>query len=169
MTLTVEDIIRILDLKPLPKEGGYYRETYRSDETFPAASLPKRYASPRAVSTDIYYLITPHECSRLHRVASDEIFHYHLGDPAEMLLLHPDGRSQLLIIGPDIAAGQRLQVVVPRDTWQATRVCPGGAFCLMGTTVAPGFDFADFTPAAGHVDELVRRFPDRAELIRQLE
>ena len=132
---------------PAPGGGGYFTETYRSTEQLPAAALPSHYGTARAASTAIYYLLTPDTFSAMHRLASDEIFHFYLGDPVEMLQLHPDGSHHVVLIGPDLEAGQRPQVIVPRHIWQGARLIPGGRHALLGTTVAPGFDYTDYETA----------------------
>ena len=146
--MTAEEIIRILDLKLLPEEGGMYRETYRSDELIARGALPGRYGKSKCYCTAIYYLLTPDMFSAIHRVPSEEIFHFYLGDPVTMLQLHPDGSSQTVTLGQDIVAGQQLQVIVPRGVWQGAFLNEGGKFALMGTTVAPGFDFSDYESGA---------------------
>ena len=145
--LTVETLRRILGLVPHPVEGGYFAETYRSADHIPASGLPSRYGAARAASTAIYYLLTPDTFSAMHRLASDEIFHFYLGDPVEMLQLHPDGSHHIVLIGPDLEAGQRPQVIVARHIWQGARLIPGGRHALLGTTVAPGFDYTDYETA----------------------
>jgi len=140
----VEEIVRLLGLEPLPQEGGLYAETYRSGRLLPAGASGPAQTAPRACSTAIYYLVTPDGFSAMHRVASTEIFHFYLGDPVQMLQLRPDGSGATLVIGTGLAAGQRPQVVAPRGVWQGTRLLPGGRFALLGCTVAPGFDFADY-------------------------
>jgi uncharacterized protein len=142
--LTVETLRALLGLHPHPVEGGYFAETYRSAEHVPAGALPPRYAGARAVSTAIYYLLTPDTFSAMHRLASDEVFHFCLGDPVEMLQLWPDGSHRVVLIGPDLEAGERPQVVVPHGVWQGARLRSGGRFALLGATVAPGFDYADY-------------------------
>jgi predicted cupin superfamily sugar epimerase len=92
--------------------------------------------------------LTPDTFSALHRLASDEVFHFYLGDPVEMLQVWPDGSHRVVLIGTDLAAGERPQVVVPRGIWQGARLRPGGRFALLGTTVAPGFDYADYETAS---------------------
>lgn len=144
--LSAEDIIIKLNLKPLPMEGGYYSETYRSHEMIPHGVLPNRYQADKAHGTAIYYLLTPDTKSALHRLPSDEIFHFYLGDPVGMLLLYPDGRGKTIILGQDIEAGQHVQLVVPHGVWQGAYLLDGGRFALMGTTMAPGFDFVDYEP-----------------------
>jgi len=166
LKLSAQDIIRWLRLKPHPEEGGYYSETYRSRETISPACLPDRYGSARSLGTAIYYLLTPDTCSRIHRLKSDEVFHFYLGDPVTLLLLEPDHAGRTLILGPDLIGGQHLQAVVPRNVWQGSFLNPGGEFALLGTTVAPGFDYADFEH--GVRDDLLRQFPDQVDLICRL-
>ena len=163
--MDAETIIRQLGLQPHP-EGGFYRETYRSGETIAAAALPPRYGKDRSLSTAIYYLLTPDSFSALHRLQSDELFHFHLGDPVTMLQLHDDGRGETIILGQDIAAGQQLQAVVPRSVWQGMFLNDRGRFALLSTTVSPGFDFADFE--VGRRDALMRRYPSCMAMIERL-
>jgi predicted cupin superfamily sugar epimerase len=162
---TAEEVIAALDLKPLPREGGYYRETYRAADVLPAAALPPRYTMAKAAGTAIYYLLTPDTVSALHRLPTDEIFHFYLGGPVRMLQLLPDGDGRVVTLGTDLAAGERPQVIVPRGVWQGSWLA-GGAFALLGTTMAPGFDFADYE--AGSRDALTRQYPAHADLIRRL-
>ena len=159
-------VIRLLGLQPHPAEGGYFAEIYRADETMPAAALPGRYDGARAFGTAIYYLLTADSVSAMHRLASDEVFHFYLGDAVEMLHLFADGDSATPVLGPDLGAGERPQIVVPRGAWQGARLRPGGRFALMGTTVAPGFDFADFE--IGGRDALTRDHPAHGAMIAAL-
>ena len=150
----ITELARTLNLRPHP-EGGFFVETYRH----------KRNAGDRSLSTAIYFLVTAQSPSRMHRVASDEMWHFYRGDPIEMLQLDGEG-SRTIIIGPDIAAGERPQVLVPAGVWQGVRVKPGGRYALVGATVTPGFDFADFEMADRAT--LLAQFPDRADLITAL-
>jgi predicted cupin superfamily sugar epimerase len=161
-----EQIIRFFAMLPLPGEGGYYVETYRALEKISEAALPARYTGERNFSTAILYLLTPDTFSALHRVKSDEIFHFYLGDPITMLQLHADGSSEVITLGRDILNGQRVQVTVPKDSWQGSFLNQGGDFALMGTTIAPGFEFADFEPASK--EELLEQHPNQRELILRL-
>jgi predicted cupin superfamily sugar epimerase len=163
--VTADELIAALDLRPLPLEGGYYRETYRSADLLPAGALP-RYATSKAAATAIYYLLTPDTFSALHRLPADEVFHCYLGGPVQMVHLLPDGQGRLVTLGPDLKAGQRPQVVVPRGVWQGSSLLPGSPFALLGTTMAPGFDFADYE--AGDRDTLTRQYPAFADLVRRL-
>jgi len=159
-------VIRLLDLQPHPAEGGYFIETYRADETLSAAALPGRYGGQRAHGTAIYYLLKDDNVSAMHRLASDEVFHFYLGDAVEMLHLYADGHAASVVLGRDLDAGERPQAVVPRGIWQGARLRPGGRFALMGTTVAPGFDFADFE--LGERGALTAAYPAHAEMIAAL-
>ena len=166
MKPTAQEVIDILGLTPHPEEGGYFIETHRADERAEADALPARYGAARRHSTAIYYLLTPTTYSHMHKLESDEVFHFYLGDPCEMLHLHPDGRGETVLLGTDLGAGQRPQVVVPRGSWQGMRLLPGGDFALMGCTVAPGFEYADY--AHGERRDLLARYPGFAEQIRLL-
>jgi hypothetical protein len=164
--LTADDLIRELNLQPHPKEGGYFRETYRADESLSATALAARYGGPRSVSTAIYFLLTPTTCSALHRLQSDEVFHFHLGGPVRMLQLLPDGSGRTVILGSDVRAGQQLQVLAPRGVWQGSLLEPGSEFALLGCTVAPGFEYADYE--SGVRGSLTAQYPQFADLIRRL-
>lgn len=161
---SAQEVIDSLGLQPHPEEGGYFIETHRSDETH--SVLPARYGGPRCHSTAIYYLLTPETFSHMHRLESDEVFHFYLGDPCEMLQLHPDGTGRTITLGIDLVANQTPQIIVPRHCWQGMRLLPGGSFCLMGCTVAPGFEFVDY--AHGRRGELVEQYPEFEEKIRLL-
>ena len=137
-------IIERLGLVPHPREGGYFRETYRADEALAREALAARYGGGRAVATAIYYLLMPTTISALHRLASDEVFHFYDGDPVEQLRLYPDGRGEVVVLGADLAAGMRPQAVVPRGVWQGARLRAAGRYALLGCTVSPGFDYADY-------------------------
>jgi len=156
--MQAEDIITLLGLKPLDIEGGYFSETYRSDERLDARCLPPRYSGGRELSTAIYYLVTAGSFSLLHRLASDEVFHFYLGDPVALLRLFPDGSGGTVVLGADLAAGQVPQCAVRRNTWQGLRLVDGGRWALLGTTVAPAFSPVDFE--LGDRNELIARYPD---------
>jgi len=162
--MTAEQIIELFGMKPLPLEGGYYVETYRCARNIPA-SQPDQYCRPRSLCTAILYLVTPESFSRLHRLRSDEIFHFYLGDAVTMLLLRPDGSSDVVTLGTDLLRGHRPQLVVPAGTWQGCCLQPGGRFALLGTTMAPGFDPEDFELGGR---ELLQQYPEHHELIRKL-
>ena len=156
--MTAEEIKALLKLAPHPIEGGCFRQTYVSDVS--VALL----RGVRPYGTAIYYLLEAGTFSEMHMLASDEIFHFYLGDPVEMLQLHPDGSSTIVIIGPDLSAGQQVQVIVPAGVWQGTRLIGEGKLALLGCTVTPGFDFADYRNAS--YEELAAKWPAQAERIR---
>jgi hypothetical protein len=149
--LTTARLIELLRLAPLPIEGGHFRQTWRS----PAGSA-------------IYYLLSddPDSFSALHRLPTDEIYHFYLGDPVEMLMLHEDGRVERVTLGPDLLAGARVQHVVPHGVWQGSRLRAGGRFALLGTTMAPGFE--QQTYEGGLRDALIAAYPAAADAIHSL-
>ena len=163
---SAQQIIKFFGMKPLPNEGGYYVETYRASEKIPQAYLPAGYTGQRSLATAILYLLTPDTFSALHRLTSDEIFHFYLGDLVTMLQLHPDGSSKVITLGSDITQGQQVQAVVPKGTWQGSFLNKGGTFALMGCTVAPGFQSDDFE--LGRREKLLEQYPDQRNLILKL-
>jgi len=159
-------IIEKLGLIPLPTEGGYYRETYRSEHILQPGISGSQYNTLKSLCTAIYYLLTPDTFSRLHRLPSDEIYHFYAGDPVCLLLLHPDGSSQEIMLGNDVPGGEQPQFVIPALSWQGSFLKQGGKYALLGTTMAPGYDQADYEDS--HYRELLERSPDKRELILRL-
>ena len=168
MNVTAEQIIRHLGLQPLPGEGGMFRQSYVAAEQIPHDALPSRYTQGKPLCTAIYYLLTsaPDSFSALHRLPTDEIYHFYGGDPVDMLLLYPDGHGEYVRLGPEFMSGQRVQFVAPRDVWQGSRLAPGGRWALMGTTMAPGYTDSDYI--GGRRTELAARYPQLAEEIERL-
>ena len=166
--LTPQQIIEHLNLEPLLPEGGYFRRSYSSADVLPVSGLPERYHSDKRAGTAIYYLLTsePDSFSALHRLPTDEVYHFYLGDPVELLLLTPDGKAQTVMLGEELLSGQHVQFVVPGGVWQGSRLLPGGEFALMGTTMAPGYEQRDFR--LGDPGMLIERWPEHEELIRRL-
>jgi uncharacterized protein len=158
--MTANEIKTLLNLQPHPVEGGWYRRTYTS-----AVSVALL-GGVRPYGTAIYYLLEEETFSEMHVLTSDEIFHFYLGDPVEMLQLLPNGDSKVVTLGPDLAAGQHVQLVVPAGVWQGTRLINGGKVALLGCTVTPGFDFADYR--SGKYDELATGWPLELARIKTL-
>jgi uncharacterized protein len=156
---TAGDWIRLLALDAHP-EGGYYRETYRSAETISTAG------GSRAISTAIYFLLPGDQVSALHRIRSDEVWHFYAGSALTLFVLHPDGRPERARLGPDAAAGERFQMLVPSGCWYGAAVDDPASWALVGGTVAPGFDFADFE--LGGRAALTREFPQHRAVIERL-
>jgi predicted cupin superfamily sugar epimerase len=156
------DIIKQLGLMPHP-ERGYYRETYRASSMVAAET----HGGTRAASTAIYFFVTAAEpATFLHRLASDEVFHLYDGGPLEIVRLFADGRWDVTVLGMNLDAGERPQIVVPAGTWFGTELRAGSSHCLVGCTVAPGFEFADFELADG--PELEALYPGAADRIRRM-
>lgn len=162
--MTADEIIKLLNLQPLPEEGGFFRETYRDPLTISGQALPG-HDGDRQASTCIYYLVTPEEFSGLHAVLSTEVFHFYAGDPVEMIQIHEDGQLHSITIGPNLSQGEVPQVVVPPKVWQGTKLKGRGQWALLGCTVAPGFDYKDFI--GGSFQELSERFSQHSEVIRR--
>ena len=161
------EVKQILGLEPHPREGGYFVRTYESGERLaPNAFADARYPGPRHTGTAIYYLLEPGTFGEMHRLRSDELFHFYAGDAVEMLQLLPGGDGQVIRIGADLAAGERPQVLVPRDIWQGSRLAPGGSWALLGCTVSPGFEFEDYEQ--GSRADLCREWAAFAAMIGEL-
>src|SRR5258708_7281893 len=155
---TAADIVRLLDLEPLDEEGGYFRRTGES-----ALFMP---GSDRRTCSMIYSLITPEAFSAMHRLVSDELWCFHAGDPLEGLRLKLDGSGERVRLGLNLAAGERPQDRVPAQTWQGTRLAPGGRWTLTTCVVVPEFVWGDFE--LGAKDTLTAMYPDFAEDIAGL-
>jgi predicted cupin superfamily sugar epimerase/mannose-6-phosphate isomerase-like protein (cupin superfamily) len=161
-------LIEHLKMEKIPVEGCWFSVTYTSDIKLPAAALPARYAAPRTAGGAIYALVTREDFSGLHKLKTDEVWHFYSGDPMELLLLHPDGRSEVILLGDDLLAGQHPQYTVPAGVWMGSRPAKAtaDAYGFFGTTMAPGFDPADFEP--GYRDELQAKYPAHRDLIAAL-
>jgi hypothetical protein len=158
--MTASEIKTLLQLEPHPCEGGSFRQTYVSSLRCQAPQ------GDRPLGTAIYYLLEPGTFSEMHVLASDEVFHFYLGDPVEMLQLWPSGEAKVVRLGSDLAAGEQVQVVVPGGVWQGTRLIGDGKVALLGCTVCPGFDYADYV--SGSYAELAAAWTAEAARIRAL-
>lgn len=155
--MTADEVKELLGLVQHPCEGGWYVRTYEAGERVAVER------GERLTGTAIYYLLEPETFSEMHVLESDEVFHHYLGGAVEMLQLWPDGRTERVVIGKDLAAGERPQVVVPRGVWQGSRLVVKEGFALLGCTVSPGFEFEDYRtkPRA----ELAAKWPGAEEMI----
>jgi predicted cupin superfamily sugar epimerase len=164
--MTAKEVIELFQLEPLPVEGGLFRRHYASQDTIPSHALPPRYTSHKLHASAITYMHTPETRSLLHRLKTDEIYHFYNGDPVSLVLLFPNGSSEVVVLGQDYRAGHVPFYVVPRGVWQGSALVPGGSWALMGCTMAPGFDEDDFE--LGVRDELVSSYPAAREWIERL-
>lgn len=162
--LTAHSLISQLGLERHP-EGGWFRETYRAAEQVDAAALPQRYGGVRSFCTSIYFLLEEGDFSALHRIKSDEVWHFHAGCSLVVHVILPGGGYQALHLGSDLEAGERFQAVVPAGSWFGAEL-KGEGFGLAGCTVAPGFEFSDFELAGR--DALASRYPQYAGLINRM-
>lgn len=163
-TTTAQALIEQLALARHP-EGGWFRETYRASEQVPAHALPARFGGARAFSTAIHFLLEAGDISALHRIRSDEVWHFYAGSALNVHCILPDGVHQVLRLGANHAAGEQFQAVAPAGCWFGAELA-GDGFALVGCTVAPGFDFADFE--MGEARPLCDRYPQHAALITRL-
>lgn len=159
--ISAEEVIKILKLQEHPTEGGYFLETYRSRE-----KTVDEYGVERSINTAIYYMLTEDTFSEMHRLRVDEIFHFYLGYPVEMLHLYPNGTGKQVLLGTDLKGGMLPQVLIPAGIWQGARLGSGGTFALMGTTAAPGFEYTDYQ--SGSRKELINLYPEFKEMIKAL-
>ena len=147
-------------------EGGYFRQTYRSDVVIARDALPEGFGGARAASTAIYFLLEGKNFSAFHRLRSDEVWHFYMGSPLVVEVIDPAGTRSSILLGGDQDAGQVFQAVVRAGCWFASHVADWKSWALVGCTVVPGFDFEDFE--MGKRAELLARFPQHRKLIEQL-
>lgn len=165
MRKRAKELVENLSMMPHP-EGGYFAEIYRSEELIARNCLPDRYNGIRCYSTSIFFLLESNECSKLHRLKSDEIWHFYEGDPLTLVTLSPDRKIHRNILGSDIANGEKIQHLVSRNSWMGAYSDNKDGYTLVGCTVAPGFEFDDFELA--DKEFLKTLFPDSVELIEKL-
>lgn len=156
-----------LNMQPIPQEGAWFFQTYKSNDILDG-SIAARYPTPRSAYTAIYALMTAEGFSAMHRLKTDELWHFYSGSPAEIILLYPDGSGQIQLLGDDVAAGQRPQVMAPAGVWMGARPIgdPATAFTFFGTTMTPGFEYDDYEH--GDRDTLIAAYPDFADMITAL-
>lgn len=159
------ELIQRLQLEPHP-EGGFFRQTYQSALEIPGGSLGDSFAGARSASTGIYYLLAGDDFSTFHRLKSDEMWHHYAGSAVIIHMIGSDGSYESLRVGPALDSGEEPQAVVPAGAWFAAEVADRSSYSLVGCTVAPGFDFADFE--FGDRDELMRLCPGERQLIERL-
>jgi uncharacterized protein len=154
-----------LQLEPHP-EGGYFRQTYRAAMTIAGAALPSAFGGPRAASTAIYFLLEGKNFSAFHRLKSDEVWHFYAGWSLVVHVIDGAGEHSEILLGDNPEAGQAFQAVVPAGSWFASHVADWKSWALVGCTVAPGFDFADFEMARRA--KLLQGYPQHRAVIDRL-
>lgn len=163
--MTAKDWIQHLELQAHP-EGGYFNETYRCKENLPVVNLPDRFTQAHSFSTAIYYLLDAPNFSAFHRIKQDELWHFYQGSALTIHVITAAGEYQTLLLGNNPKLGQAFQQVVKAGDWFAASVDDPAGFSLVGCTVAPGFEFADFELAER--GKLIKRNPQHQRIINQL-
>lgn len=161
--MTWQDVERLLDLKP-NATCGYVRVTYMSSERIAAGGLPVPFAAGRPMGSALYFMLTPQEPVKLHRIRNDQLYHYYLGDPIEVLMMLTDGSTQHHVVGPDLRAGQVPQLFIPGNTFHTARVTGTRQWFLGASTEWPGVEPQDVE--LGNADALAMKYPGVAEEIR---
>jgi uncharacterized protein len=163
--LTAEEIRELLQLEP-NATYGFLRQTYLSKRPIAPGGLPVPFADGRPLGSALYFMVTPIAPVRLHRIRNDQLYHYYLGDPIELFLLHADGNSERIVVGPDIRGGQRVQQLIPGDTFHTARVIRNRRWFLGASTAWPGVVPAD--AEIGKLDELAGKYPAIANDLRAI-
>ena len=165
--MTKEELIKAYDMIPLDVEGGMWKAMFRSDETLPEGLLQGR-TGDHALYGSILYLLTRDSVSRMHRLPTDEIWHFYMGASCELLILGPDGNAYVEKLGQDILNGEKITALAPRGCWQGCRISDGAdpdAWALLGTTMAPAYEDCDYEDGS---EELLEQYPEAADKIRPL-
>jgi predicted cupin superfamily sugar epimerase len=163
--LTADEVRKLLSLEP-NATCGFVRLTFASSQTVAAGALPAPFADARPIGSALYFMVTPEAPVRLHRIHNDQLYHYYLGDPIELFMLHADGSSERIIVGPDIGAGQRVQHLIPGNTFHTARLLRGGIWFLGRSTEWPGVIPADVE--IGNLDALAAKYPAVAAEMRAI-
>ena len=164
-----KQLIEHFHMQRVPQEGVWFSVSYVSIDTLPGASLPTRYhGKDHAAGSAIYDVMTREDFSALHKLQTDETWHFYGGDPIEMLLLYPDGHGETVVIGPDVFGGQHPQFTVPQGVWQGSAPAAGGrgGFSFVGNQLDPAFGYEDFE--IGYRDQLQKQYPMFAARIGEL-
>ena len=164
MSIT-NQLIQKYNLEP-HSEGGWYKQTYKSNEEIGADALPERFGASRAFSTAIYFLLEKGNFSAFHRIKSDECWHFYAGNPLLIYIIELNGELKVISLGSDHEKGQSFQYVVPANCWFASRPAPESEYCFVGCTVSPGFEFEDLELA--DATELAVMYPQHKSIIIEL-
>ncbi|MGV1013713.1 MAG: cupin domain-containing protein [Methyloceanibacter sp.] len=162
--LTADEVRALLKLEP-NQTCGFVRDTYKSALSIAPGGLPAPFADGRPLGSGLYFMVTPEAPVKLHRIQNDQLYHYYLGDPIELLLLYESGKSDLVVVGPDIAGGQRVQLFIPGGTFHTARIIVARQWFLGGSTEWPGVVVAEDVEL-GDAEALAAKYPDVATEIR---
>ncbi|MCG8372814.1 MAG: cupin domain-containing protein [Balneolales bacterium] len=165
MSNRIEELVQHLELKPHP-EGGFYKETYRSDGVISKSELSEEFSGDRNYCTGIYFLLTDSTFSAFHKINQDEIWHFYEGDSLRVHMIDAKGNYTFKDIGLNLEQGESPQFTVPAGVWFASEVAKGGTYSLVGCTVSPGFDFDDFELPTQ--EKLISLFPEHSKIITRL-
>jgi predicted cupin superfamily sugar epimerase len=163
--LTANEICRLLALEP-NATCGFVRLTFVSQQAIAAGGLPAPFADGRPLGSALYFLVTPSAPVRLHRIRNDQLYHYYLGDPLEVFLLNADGSSERVVVGPDLRAGERVQLLIPGNTFHTARVLGRRRWFLGASTEWPGVVPADVE--IGNLETLAAKYPSVAAQLREI-
>jgi predicted cupin superfamily sugar epimerase len=162
---SADEVRRLLDLEP-NATCGFVRVTFQTRRSVAAGTLPAPFADARPLGSALYFMVTPGAPVRLHRIRNDQLYHYYLGDPLEVFLLHGDGRSERVVVGGDLRGGERVQLLIPGDTFHTARVIGRRRWFLGASTEWPGVIPTDVE--LGKLDELAGRYPAVAADLRAI-
>ena len=163
--LTADEIRNLLKLEP-NATCGFVRVTFLSTDSIKPGGLPAPFADGRPLGSALYFMVTPNAPVRLHRIRNDQLYHYYLGDPLEVFLLHADGTTERIIVGPDLHSGERVQQLIPGNTFHTARLIGRRRWFLGASTEWPGVIPADVE--IGNVDELAGKYPGIAADLRAI-
>ena len=163
--LTAEDVRKLLDLEP-NATCGFVKLTFVSSQTLAAGALPAPFGAARPIGSALYFMVTPDAPVRLHRIRNDQLYHYYLGDSIELFLLYEDGNAERIVVGPDLRAGQRVQQLIPGNTFHTARVIGRRRWFLGASTAWPGVTPVDVE--IGNLDALAKKYPAVADDLRAI-
>jgi predicted cupin superfamily sugar epimerase len=164
--LTAEEVRALLKLEP-HATCGFVRVTFNSNQRIAPGGLPAPFLDGRPAGSALYFMVTPDAPVRLHRIRNDQLYHRYLGDPIEVLMLHENGTSEHVILGPDLGAGQRVQLLIPGNTFHTARVIEQRRWFLGASTEWPGVEKVDVE--TGDVEALAAKYPDVADDLRAFQ
>jgi uncharacterized protein len=163
--VTADEIKTLLKLEP-NKTYRFVRETYKSDLSIAPGGLPAPFADGRPLGTALYFMVTPEAPVKLHRIDNDQLYHYYLGDPIEVLLLRENGDSELVVVGPNVVGGEMVQLFIPGGTFHTARITGKKRWFLVGSTEWPGVVVRDRDVELGNAEQLAAKYPEAAADIR---